>query len=375
MLWTDLEGVSFEPAELSQNIAMLAAYKSAILRKQEAITRQIQQKMEQERTAFADYCNIPFYLHAILIHEGTAESGHYYSFIYDRKQDVWWRFSDINVSIEIEEVVFREAFGGQVASRKTAHSLIYINEFCKQAMEDKIVSPFLMGKFMNIPGDLRDRVTVDNNTFTMAFNNYGAQRTADAIRRRFHEKKRQIVETKQQLDQILHLPLVNFIFHLSFEKKTVFADWVILNQAAYDELSFEAGGLRRISTDPQYAQVFAELQHEFKSGFMSMSEKDEQALDTHKRTFKEEKRRYSIAAFAFKTFSEDIGNWRNAHSAIQWLRNCNGPKKVNDSLDTLMNDLIKVYILDSLTTTMSLVLSLQGEQAVRVHTGAAIACY
>jgi len=33
MLWTDLEGVSFEPAELNQNIAMLAAYKSAILRK------------------------------------------------------------------------------------------------------------------------------------------------------------------------------------------------------------------------------------------------------------------------------------------------------------------------------------------------------
>ena len=35
--------------------------------------------------AFADYCNMPYYLHAILIHDGTAESGHYYSYIYDRK--------------------------------------------------------------------------------------------------------------------------------------------------------------------------------------------------------------------------------------------------------------------------------------------------
>ena len=70
-----------------------------------------------------------------MIHDGTAESGHYYSFIYDRKQDVWWRFSDVNVSIELEEVVFREAFGGQTANLKTAYSLIYVNEFCRMATE------------------------------------------------------------------------------------------------------------------------------------------------------------------------------------------------------------------------------------------------
>ena len=55
--------------------------------------------------AFTDYCNIPYYLHAILIHDGTAESGHYYSFIFDRKMDRWWRFSDVNVSPEVEEIV------------------------------------------------------------------------------------------------------------------------------------------------------------------------------------------------------------------------------------------------------------------------------
>ena len=31
------------------------------------------------------------------------------------------------------------------------------------------------------------------------------------------------------MDQILHLPLLNIIFYLHFEKKTVFCDWVILN--------------------------------------------------------------------------------------------------------------------------------------------------
>lgn len=107
-----------------------------------------------------------------MIHDGTAESGHYYSFIYDRKSDVWWRFSDINVSIEVEDVVFQEAFGGQAASLKTAYSLIYVNEFCKKAMEDKQASPFQMGKLMSVNGDLRNKITIDNNSFLRQYEQF-----------------------------------------------------------------------------------------------------------------------------------------------------------------------------------------------------------
>ena len=179
---------------------VLETYKAAIEQKQASIKRQIQAMTEQEKTAFADYCNMPYHLHAILMHDGTAESGHYYSFIYDLKQQVWWRFSDVNVSIEIDEIVFREAFGGQAASTKTAYSLIYMNEFCKNAVEQKMVSPFLMGKFMNLGGDLRNRIVIDNNSFTNAYKQFMAKKTADSIRRRNHEKHRQVTETKQQMD-------------------------------------------------------------------------------------------------------------------------------------------------------------------------------
>lgn len=89
-----------------------------------------------------------------------------------------------------------------------------------------------------------------------------------------------------------------------------------------------------------------------------MTDKDEQALDTHKRTFKDEKRRYNIAAFALKTFSDHLGNWKQAHSAVQWLRERSANnKKKDDSLDNLINDLIKVYVLDSLTMTMGLIVN------------------
>ena len=159
------------------------------------------------------------------------------------------------------------------------------------------------------------------------------------------------------MESMLHLPLVNIIFHLNFEKKTVFCDWVTLNQAVYDELGVERGGLRAISQDRNNL-IFRELETSFKPGFLTMSAKDKGALDIHKRTFKEEKRRYCIVAFALKTFSDDIQNWKPAHSAIAYMRDRDGAKKTkSDSLTQLINDLIKVYVLDSLTMTMSLVLS------------------
>lgn len=195
---------------------LLETYRVAIAQKQRELAQQIKERETEVKTAFKDYCNVPYYLHAILIHDGTAESGHYYSFIYDRKQDLWWRFSDVNVSIEVEDVVFRESFGGQTASLKTAYSLIYINEFCKKSIEDKVVTPFLMGKFMTINGELRNRITMDNNAFQQAYTQYCAKKISDSIRRRYNDKKRQVTDSKSQLDQILHMNILNLIFHLHY---------------------------------------------------------------------------------------------------------------------------------------------------------------
>ena len=98
-----------------------------MLEKKQQIKERISTLEANVKNAFKDYCNIPYYLHAILIHDGTAESGHYYSFIFDRKIDKWWRFSDVNVSPEVEATVMTESFGGMNDSHKTAYCLIYIN--------------------------------------------------------------------------------------------------------------------------------------------------------------------------------------------------------------------------------------------------------
>ena len=67
---------------------------------------------------------------------------------------------------------------------------------------------------------------------------------------------------------MLHLPLVNIIFHLNAEKKNVFCDWVTLNQSVYDELGVDSGGLRSISED-RNNPVYRELETSFKPGFLA----------------------------------------------------------------------------------------------------------
>lgn len=62
----------------------------------------------------------PYLLQSILIHEGQADSGHYYSYSFDGI--VWRKYNDSNVTEEAEEQVLKEAKGLNMAS---AYCLVY----------------------------------------------------------------------------------------------------------------------------------------------------------------------------------------------------------------------------------------------------------
>ena len=46
-----------------------------------------------------------------MIHDGVADNGHYFTYVYDRVSKVWWKLNDHNVSIEQEEIVMSVAYG------------------------------------------------------------------------------------------------------------------------------------------------------------------------------------------------------------------------------------------------------------------------
>ena len=73
--------------------------------------------------------NKPYYLHSILVHEGSSEYGHYYAFVFDRNKRQWFRFNDHKVDPVEEKVVFEEAFGSPYNKlNQCAYSLMYVND-------------------------------------------------------------------------------------------------------------------------------------------------------------------------------------------------------------------------------------------------------
>lgn len=63
-------------------------------------------------------------LHAVMVHEGEAISGHYWSYVYNSHAACWLKFNDISVSQSSWHDVIREGEGG--SGTASAYCLIYI---------------------------------------------------------------------------------------------------------------------------------------------------------------------------------------------------------------------------------------------------------
>ncbi|NXD92947.1 UBP28 hydrolase, partial [Chaetorhynchus papuensis] len=90
------------------------------------------------------YCDpllqqVPYRLHAVLVHEGQANAGHYWAFIYDRPRKRWLKYNDIWVTESSWEELERESFGG--LRNASAYCLMYISEQVSHAGADEDEGP------------------------------------------------------------------------------------------------------------------------------------------------------------------------------------------------------------------------------------------
>ncbi|KGL75919.1 Ubiquitin carboxyl-terminal hydrolase 28, partial [Tinamus guttatus] len=63
------------------------------------------------------YCDpllqqVPYRLHAVLVHEGQANAGHYWAYIYDQPRRSWLKYNDISVTESSWDELQQDSFGG-----------------------------------------------------------------------------------------------------------------------------------------------------------------------------------------------------------------------------------------------------------------------
>uniref|UniRef100_A0A3Q3BS83 ubiquitinyl hydrolase 1 n=1 Tax=Haplochromis burtoni TaxID=8153 RepID=A0A3Q3BS83_HAPBU len=108
---------------------------------------------------------VPYRLHAVLVHEGQANAGHYWAYIYDPHQRCWMKYNDISVSKSSWEELVRDSFGGY--RNASAYCLMYINDkkpFLTEEEFDKETGQILSG-MDKLPPDLKQYVKEDNEQF------------------------------------------------------------------------------------------------------------------------------------------------------------------------------------------------------------------
>ncbi|NXK23816.1 UBP28 hydrolase, partial [Arenaria interpres] len=83
------------------------------------------------------YCDpllqqVPYRLHAVLVHEGQANAGHYWAFVYHQPRKSWLKYNDISVTESSWEELERDSFGG--LRNASAYCLMYISDSVSRSL-------------------------------------------------------------------------------------------------------------------------------------------------------------------------------------------------------------------------------------------------
>ncbi|XP_029879492.1 ubiquitin carboxyl-terminal hydrolase 28 isoform X8 [Aquila chrysaetos chrysaetos] len=114
------------------------------------------------------YCDpllqqVPYRLHAVLVHEGQANAGHYWAFIYDQPRKSWLKYNDISVTESSWEELERDSFGG--SKNASAYCLMYISDKVSRFIADEDDCSEA-GQFQKeveaLPPELRHYIQEDN---------------------------------------------------------------------------------------------------------------------------------------------------------------------------------------------------------------------
>lgn len=78
------------------------------------------------KTFFQFLFQCPYRLHAVLVHEGQAVSGHYWAYVFSTKYQKWLKFNDIAVTEASWEEIQKDSVGG--FHNTSAYCVMYVDQ-------------------------------------------------------------------------------------------------------------------------------------------------------------------------------------------------------------------------------------------------------
>ncbi|CAD8199682.1 unnamed protein product [Paramecium octaurelia] len=125
---------NFGPSDQTNTIEQLQKYQLQVQKKKEILQNQYNDLEDKIQASYNNFKGNKYQLQSVLIHEGMANSGHYYTYIKDFRLNKWFKFNDIRVTEETREKVFQDAIG--VKPGINAYLLIYVkDEFVQEEVK------------------------------------------------------------------------------------------------------------------------------------------------------------------------------------------------------------------------------------------------
>uniref|UniRef100_A0A8C6LHD0 ubiquitinyl hydrolase 1 n=1 Tax=Nothobranchius furzeri TaxID=105023 RepID=A0A8C6LHD0_NOTFU len=183
---------------------------------------------------------VPYRLHAVLVHEGQANAGHYWAYIYDPHQCCWMKYNDISVTKSSWEELVRDSFGGY--RNASAYCLMYINDkkpFLIEEEFDKETGQILSG-MDKLPPDLKRYVIEDNELFDKEVEEWDAMQARKAQQEKLDLASAAAASTAQDPEYMEQPSPTNDFKHLQEDTERAISRAVAAAAAAEQDRSPEA---------------------------------------------------------------------------------------------------------------------------------------
>uniref|UniRef100_A0A1A8MBF6 Ubiquitin carboxyl-terminal hydrolase 25 n=1 Tax=Nothobranchius pienaari TaxID=704102 RepID=A0A1A8MBF6_9TELE len=118
---------------------------------------------------------VPYRLHAVLVHEGQASAGHYWAYIYDHANQRWMKYNDVSITESSWEELERDSFGGM--TNASAYCLMYIDDRLPHLITEDTDDETgqVLRNMDSLPPVLRRFVQEDNRWFQQELSEWEGQ--------------------------------------------------------------------------------------------------------------------------------------------------------------------------------------------------------